>query len=347
VVGLVCIESTRRKDLGEALERRLVERAAGLADALVVARFRAWHVERFGFDVHFDVRGQACADLFRDVLAAARARASVVIAGPPGSGKQVIARWVHFEGGRDGPLHVVSCRFRPADRRLFEREAPELARRGTLLLDGLDRLPRRHQRELVEHLTRHSADPRGDDPDGPRWMATMQDSPADVFASGRLLPDLARRLERLQILAPSLARRREELPDLLSVLLERFAREEGVRAPILDDSAIAMLWRQPWEGNVRELENQAYQLVVQHMGESLDAAALEGIACHQGRELLRRLPSRNPDPECIRSALRSTRTRRGSINKTRAALYLGWDPDTLVARMKDLGLDKETRRGSR
>jgi hypothetical protein len=41
----------------------------------------------------------------------------------------------------------------------------------------------------------------------------------------------------------------------------------------------------------------------------------------------------------VRAALRSTRTRRGSLNKTRAATYLGWDPDTLVARMRELRLD--------
>ena len=52
----------------------------------------------------------------------------------------------------------------------------------------------------------------------------------------------------------------------------------------------------------------------------------------------KRLPSRRPGREDVVSALESTRLESGRINKTRAAQYLGWDPDTLVARMQDLGI---------
>jgi len=52
---------------------------------------------------------------------------------------------------------------------------------------------------------------------------------------------------------------------------------------------------------------------------------------------VRRASSRQPDPELLRAALAATANLRGTINKTRAALYLGWDPDTLVSRMEELG----------
>jgi hypothetical protein len=342
VVGLVCIESARRRDLGAALERRLLERADAHMDPWTIARFRAWHVEHYGFDVHFEARHEVGADLLRDVLTAGRARAPVVVAGPPGSGKQVLARWIHFEGPRGGPLQLVSCRFRPADRALFEPGTLERAHQGTILLDGLDRLPRRHQRELIEHLSQCESQGSAPSSGTPRFLATMQAAPAEVFAAGRLLPDLARWFQRLHVVVPPLAERRDEFPGLVAVLLERFSKEEGVHAPRLDDPTLAMLWRQPWEGQVRELENLLYKLVVQHGGEDVHATQLERLARRLGFEWVRRASSREPDAELIRCALRSTRTGRGTLNKTRAALYLGWDPDTLVTRMKELGIDPST-----
>jgi hypothetical protein len=63
-------------------------------------------------------------------------------------------------------------------------------------------------------------------------------------------------------------------------------------------------------------------------------------------ELLRRVSSRHPEPELLRAALATTANLRGSINKTRAAMYLGWDPDTLVTRMTELGLLERSRRGA-
>ena len=58
-----------------------------------------------------------------------------------------------------------------------------------------------------------------------------------------------------------------------------------------------------------------------------------------GDELLRRMPSRHPRREDVAAALAVTRRDSGRANKTRAAAYLGWDPDTLVARMGDLGVE--------
>jgi hypothetical protein len=52
-----------------------------------------------------------------------------------------------------------------------------------------------------------------------------------------------------------------------------------------------------------------------------------------------KLPSRRLDPSWIHAALETTRHRNGAVNKSRAAAFLGWDPDTLVARMRDAGID--------
>ena len=72
-----------------------------------------------------------------------------------------------------------------------------------------------------------------------------------------------------------------------------------------------------------------------------DAASVDDLARRHGIELSRRLPSRAPRERDVVEALLATRHKNGAPNKTRASAYLGWDPDTLVARMADLGLDGE------
>ena len=84
-----------------------------------------------------------------------------------------------------------------------------------------------------------------------------------------------------------------------------------------------------------------FKLVLFGAGRSLDAPALRAVADRFGVPLLERLPSRHPDRRDLAAALRTTRTGRGSWNKTRAATYLGWDPDTLVARLEDAGLGSD------
>jgi DNA-binding NtrC family response regulator len=162
--------------------------------------------------------------------------------------------------------------------------------------------------------------------------------PPALAADGCLDGELAARLERLVVEVPPLRERREDLPALALLLLARFAAEQELLAPRLEDAALAALWRQPWDGNLRELGNVLFRLALEAPGAEVGGAQVEGLLARSAPGPLRRLPSRHPPAELVRAALRTTRTLRGTLNKTRAALYLGWDPDTLVARMRDLGL---------
>src|SRR5439155_7661468 len=97
------------------------------------------------------------------------------------------------------------------------------------------------------------------------------------------------------------------------------------------DEALALLWRQRWEGNVRELESLVYKLVVLHpiagSAATVEAHHVLEIAARFSIEIVRRLPSRHPDRADLVAALRVTRKPGGRANKTRAAAFLGWDPD--------------------
>ena len=340
-LGLLAVESTRRRDVA-ALETTLERAAAAGALALRVAVFRAWHCERFGHDVLFDVGVAATAALVEDVLAAASATGPVTLCGPAGSGKQVLARWLHLESVREqSSLVVHACGARDAaaeERELFGRGGlPDglLARprEGTVVLDDPERLVHPAQVRLERWLAEGDARRAG-----PRIVLTSRSPLEASLRSGRLREDLARRLQRLELFVPALAERREELGGLARQLAARFAAELAVKAPELSDEALALLWRQPWEGNVRELENVVYKLVL-CTGERIEPAHVEQVARRFRFELLRRIPPRQADAALLEAALRSTRTQRGTPNKTRAALYLGWDPDTLARHLGEAGLD--------
>ena len=326
--GFLAVESQRRNDFPAALAERWAARAAGFTE-LRIARFREWHRGVHGHDVWFapDSGGQGWVE---QVFAAARSQAPCALLGPAGSGRRVVARWLQFEGARmRGPVLAVSALALGGSGSLAA--LAQRAEGGVVLLADVERASEALQVELLELW-----EARGRSA-GARWIFLLPDGPAALAGRGALRPDLARRLERLSLRVPSLAERRVELVRIVQALLRRCASEEGVSAPTLDDEALALLWRQPWPGNVRELENFVFKLVLQHPGAEIGREALERAARRAGVEFVRRASSRQPDPELLRAALAATANLRGTINKTRAALYLGWDPDTLVSRMEELG----------
>ena len=357
VLALLAIESTRRRDFGE----RDVERwdaalrveagaAAPRADwEYEVARFLRWHAASRGSEVLLQSDSRFARRLLPELLLRGRSRGRrlpTFVSGPEGSGKDVVVHWLHFLGCAGerarGGLTRIPCDER-ASRRVERLVSGDLPARlptsrhacggavSTLLLDHVDRLPAALQRDLAHFLSERRD---GREEDGVHWVLTSRFDLERARETGELEPDLHAQLDCLELRVAALRDRRDELPELIRTLAAAAAREEGLTPTVLDDDAVALLWRQSWPLNVRQLGTIVHRLVLSFPGESPTVEQVADACRRAGLEVAARLPSRRPRPEDVRAALDATRRANGALNKTRAARYLGWDPDTLVACME-------------
>jgi DNA-binding NtrC family response regulator len=320
VHGLFALESARERDFRPADVERIASALAHERFAWRAAQFRAWHLARFGEEAHFDPCARAWRERKDDLWSAARSPSPVAVVGGEGAGKQVLARWIHFEGS-DPEARLVCRRTAVAD------EQPPTA--GSWIIDDFDTLADGRQVQLLQVL----AEPRG----CARPIALVRRPLREAVLSGALRADLAARFEPLELFVPALRDRRDEIPALARVLALRAARREGLPPPVFADATLALLWRQAWEGNVRELESLVHRLVLVHPGEELGPETVVAVARRFRRPLRQRMPSRRPRSADLLAALETTARANGAWNKTRAALYLGWDPDTLAARLRERG----------
>jgi len=350
VVGLVAVESSRRRDFRPEEVTRFAECARDFALSLTIARFRAWHLERFGFDLHLDTSRSPFRAFAARLAAAARSHSPVVLCGPSGAGKRVFARWLHWNRGRESEeLDVVHAELDLAEATRGAFAARLGRERGGLILDAPEALAPALQEELLRFLEGEPGAGGGEATrvGGPRarLLVTTTRPLAEAVEVGALRPELAARLERFQMFVPALRDRRQDVPGLVDFLARRFAAEEGALPPRFDDGALALLWRQPWPGNLRELEGFVFKLVLLHAGEDIGPELVREVAREFKLELADKLPPRRPRRGDLVQALRTTLKHTGRLNKRRAALYMGWDPDTLVARMEEFGLDLDALAG--
>lgn len=329
-VALFAVESTIQRDLREADIERIAAKLQQHRTALVGACFRTRHLEHYGWQAHLPI-GVGDFDLFSERLRVlAPRRAAMVLVGGAGVGKSVFVRWAHelaHEPGRDSLSGLRPWSpFRPLN------EAASSTRQS-LWIHAPERLGAADQEYLGDRLA--SADPAQS-----KLLITTEFDPRTPHSD--LSRSLARALCRVVLCIPPLADRRAELPGWIDALAGRIAEDEGLAVPCWTDEARALLWRQPWGCNLRDLDVVLHGLLLESRGELLEREAVHAALRTAGLDVLARLPSRQPREADVLAALATTRTSSGRVNKTRAALYLGWDPDTLVSRSAELGIDLES-----
>jgi DNA-binding NtrC family response regulator len=243
---------------------------------------------------------------FRSALAiaakAARARVSILIEGESGVGKEVVAQAIHAASPRARrPLVVVNCGGIPAnliESELFGHERGaftgafdrrvgrfEQADGGTLFLDEVGELSPDAQVRLLRVLQSGEVTPlgaRGHRIVDVRVVAATNRTLIDEVAAGRFREDLYYRLAVVQVAVPPLRERIDDLPALARHLLARIADHSGIGGLGITDSALSLLARYDWPGNVRQLQNALFRAAVLCDGDALTAADFPQIAAETG-----------------------------------------------------------------
>jgi two-component system C4-dicarboxylate transport response regulator DctD len=264
--------------LGAVLKRALDHRALVMENR----RLRAVAGQRDDVEVRLPGRSAAMIDLRRRVRTIGPSDTDVLITGPTGSGKEVVARTLHDLSLRAGkPFVVINCAALPVamiESELFGHEAGafagamrarfgrfEHARGGTILLDEIGSMPLDLQAKLLRVLQDRvilrlgSNDPVALDV---RFMATAKTDLAQAMAQGSFREDLFWRLNVVTLRLTPLASRRDDIAPLFVHLSREAAARHGVRDRAPDPALLAALSGRDWPGNVRQLRNAAERHVL-------------------------------------------------------------------------------------
>nr|WP_294864547.1 sigma-54 dependent transcriptional regulator [uncultured Pseudogulbenkiania sp.] len=224
----------------------------------------------------------------------AQSDATVLISGPSGAGKEVLARYIHRHSRRAaGPFVAVNCAAIPEnllESTLFGHEKGaftgaaqalpgkfEQAQGGTLLLDEITEMPLALQAKLLRVLQEREVERVGSTRTirlDVRVLATTNRDIQREVEAGRFREDLYFRLNVFPLAIPSLAARRDDILPLARLVLKRYAEAAG-RGPLrLSPEAERQLTAYSWEGNIRELENVMQRAVILAAGAEILAADL-------------------------------------------------------------------------
>ncbi|ALA58917.1 sigma-54-dependent transcriptional regulator [Nitrospira moscoviensis] len=218
-------------------------------------------------------QSRAMVEIFKLIGKAAHTRASVLIYGETGTGKELIARALHDNSGRaEGPFVAINCAGIPdtlLESELFghvrgaftgaeqpRRGLLEESSGGTVFLDEIGDLTPAGQAKLLRVLQEGEIRRVGSNTTIPldlRVISASRRSLEGMVKEGAFREDLLYRLKTITIEVPPLRERKEDIPLLTELFLTRYGKDKDIRA--LTDGALARLRQYDWPGNVRELEH--------------------------------------------------------------------------------------------
>ena len=270
----------------------------------------------------------------------ARSEASVLITGESGTGKEVLARHIHAKSGRrHKPFISINCAAIPdnlLESELFGHEkgafTGAVARRigkfeeangGTLLLDEISEMDVRLQAKLLRALQERVIDRVGGSSPVKvdiRVIATSNRNLAEEVRKGSFREDLLFRLNVVNLRIPALRDRPSDVLELAAFFGKRYAELNGLPVRALSLEAKRLLARNPWRGNVRELENTMHRAVLLATGELMEA---DDIRSPDGETL-----GSSPSP-ADRAAQTAEAVTRGLVGRTVADVERDLILDTL------------------
>lgn len=339
--------------------------------AIEAARLRVENEElrlRAGSSLDLIGASPAMREIQQVIERAAPSNSRILIHGPSGSGKEIVARNIHSRSQRaDGPFVIVNCATMEPDRvetELFGTEGEGGSRRigtferahgGTLVLDEVADMPLETQGKIVRVLQEQNFERVG----GSTRVqvnvrvisSTTRDLQAEVSA-GNFREDLYYRLNVVPLTVPALADRREDVRALVDHFMRQAADATGQQPRRLGEDALAALQSYDWPGNVRELRNVIERVLILAPGDSemvlgaamLPTEFLEGMQAkgmnNQDDYLAKSLRDAREDFE--RKYLSAQMSRFGG-NISRTAQFVGMERSALHRKLKSLGLTEEDR----
>jgi two-component system nitrogen regulation response regulator NtrX len=322
----------------------------------------------------FDMIGRSTAinQLRQAIEKVAPTNSRVLITGPSGCGKELVARVMHMKSARaDGPFVVLNAAAMVPDRvelELFGTEdgagagprkvgALEEAHMGSLYIDEVGDMPLETQGKILRVLVEQRFQRLGGG--GPKVhvdvrviSSTSHDLQKEI-SSGRLREDLFHRLNVVPIRVPALSERREDIPELVRYFVQAISVASGLAPRRIGEDAMAVLQSHDWPGNVRQLRNNIERLMIL-VGGDADSIITAGMLPDEiispvplspngaGGEHLMSLPLRDAREIFEREYLLAQVNRFGG-NISRTAEFVGMERSALHRKLRALGVNSNER----
>lgn len=299
-----------------------------------------------------------------------RSNGRVMLSGPPGSGKEIAARYIHAHSNRaEAPFVSVNCATIEPERMeevLFGRESPERgvepglleeAHGGVIFFDEVADMPLGTQSKILRVLVEQQFQRVGGNAKvrvDLRVISSTCRNLEDEIRAGRFRQELFHRLNVVPIRVPSLEERREDIPLLARHFIRQFHESQGLPLRELGEEAVALMQTMSWPGNVRQLKNLVERVLILGDGtgpiEARELPSEDARAGNEGRVILSgalaTLPLREAREAFEREYLLTQINRFGG-NISRTAAFVGMERSALHRKLKSLGVVTANKAGAR
>ena len=301
-------------------------------------------------------------ELFDSIKQVAPSRATVLITGETGSGKELVAHAIHDLSARhDGPfwpMHCAAFSETLLESELFGHERGaftgavkqkkgrfELADKGTVFLDEISEISQITQVKLLRVLQERCFERVGGTDTihvDIRVIAATSANLEERVKEGKFRKDLLYRLQVVTLHVPPLRERQEDIPPLVYTFLKRYTAENGMPVPSVDPAVIRVFQTHDWPGNVRELQGYVERMVVMCRSDRFTVDNLPPqLGGRAERPAVSYLSGDVPLADVEKHVILET-LRRNNGNRTRTAEVLGIGRRTLIRKLQEYG-DKAER----
>jgi two-component system nitrogen regulation response regulator NtrX len=321
--------------------------------------------KRSGDSVELIGTSVAVSQLRQTIDKVAPTNSRIMIMGPSGSGKELVARLIHRKSTRaEGPFVALNAATITPERMeiaLFGTEgtpgqprrtgALEEAHRGILYLDEIGEMPRETQNKILRVLVDQQFERVGGSKRVKVDVRIISSTAYDLermIGEGRFREDLYHRLSVVPVRVPALSDRREDIPFLVDVFMRQISEHAGIRLRKIGDDALAILQAHDWPGNLRQLRNNIERLLILAQtdgadkpisAEMLPADVLDTMpkVSSTGDQHIMTLPLREARELFERDYLIAQINRFGG-NISRTAEFVGMERSALHRKLKTLGV---------